>query len=135
MPAGTPSRTAPVRPVITVARYLPRCSGGAVVPAAARAGIGTFTLRALAEALGQSTRVLTHHFADKSALLAAVLGRAGRTPARGAAVDSGVGGSVRHGQLHREIRLGTEPRARRVGHDPAHPGDRRAQRGRKAPGV
>ncbi|GAA1073821.1 hypothetical protein GCM10009605_07290 [Nocardiopsis composta] len=41
----------------------------------ARTGIGSFSLRALAEGLGQSTRVLTHHFADKEALIAAVLDR------------------------------------------------------------
>ena len=41
----------------------------------ATTGIGSFSLRTLAEGLGQSTRVLTHHFADKNALLAAVLRR------------------------------------------------------------
>ncbi|MFD8958285.1 TetR/AcrR family transcriptional regulator [Streptomyces anulatus] len=39
----------------------------------ARTGISQFTLRGIAEALGQSTRVLTHHFADKRELLTAVV--------------------------------------------------------------
>lgn len=47
----------------------------AVIGQLARTGIGDFSLRALAEGLGQSTRVLTHHFADKDALVAAVLER------------------------------------------------------------
>ncbi|MER6915163.1 TetR/AcrR family transcriptional regulator [Streptomyces sp. NPDC000594] len=47
----------------------------AVVAQLAETGISSFTLRGLAEALGQSTRVLTHHFADKGALLTAVLDR------------------------------------------------------------
>ncbi|MGW1974564.1 TetR/AcrR family transcriptional regulator [Streptomyces sp. NPDC001889] len=41
----------------------------------ARTGISRFTLRGIAEALGQSTRVLTHHFADKRELLSAVMVR------------------------------------------------------------
>ncbi|MFE0102479.1 TetR/AcrR family transcriptional regulator [Streptomyces sp. NPDC059009] len=41
----------------------------------ARTGIGQFTLRGIAAALGQSTRVLTHHFADKQELLVAVMHR------------------------------------------------------------
>lgn len=36
-------------------------------------GVSGFTLRGLAQGMGQSTRVLTHHFADKEALIAAVL--------------------------------------------------------------
>ncbi|MBV2366699.1 TetR family transcriptional regulator [Streptomonospora nanhaiensis] len=47
----------------------------AVIEQLARTGIADFTLRGLAEGLGQSTRVLTHHFADKNALLTAVLER------------------------------------------------------------
>ncbi|KUN08293.1 TetR family transcriptional regulator [Streptomyces yokosukanensis] len=47
----------------------------AVIGQLARTGIGSFSLRTLAEGLGQSTRVLTHHFADKNALLTAVLQR------------------------------------------------------------
>ncbi|MBZ4322764.1 TetR/AcrR family transcriptional regulator [Streptomyces huiliensis] len=47
----------------------------AVIAQLALTGIGAFSLRTLAEGLGQSTRVLTHHFADKDALLAAVLER------------------------------------------------------------
>ncbi|WP_159944227.1 MULTISPECIES: TetR/AcrR family transcriptional regulator [unclassified Nocardiopsis] len=47
----------------------------AVIGQLARTGIGSFSLRALAEGLGQSTRVLTHHFAGKDALVAAVLER------------------------------------------------------------
>ncbi|MEU5856850.1 TetR/AcrR family transcriptional regulator [Nocardiopsis dassonvillei] len=47
----------------------------AVIGQLSRTGIGNFSLRALAEGLGQSTRVLTHHFADKDALVAAVLER------------------------------------------------------------
>ncbi|MET7640010.1 TetR/AcrR family transcriptional regulator [Streptomyces sp. NPDC005438] len=41
----------------------------------ATTGIGSFSLRTLAEGIGQSTRVLTHHFTDKSTLLSAVLER------------------------------------------------------------
>lgn len=41
----------------------------------AETGLGGLSLRPLAQALGHSTRVLTHHFADKDALLAAVLHR------------------------------------------------------------
>ncbi len=41
----------------------------------AHTGIANVSLRALAERLGQSTRVLTHHFSDKNALLRAVLER------------------------------------------------------------
>lgn len=47
----------------------------AVIGQLAATGIGSFSLRALAEGMGRSTRVLTHHFADKNALLAAVLQR------------------------------------------------------------
>lgn len=47
----------------------------AVIDQLARTGIGNFSLRTLAEGLGQSTRVLTHHFSDKDALVSAVLGR------------------------------------------------------------
>ncbi|WP_067821358.1 TetR/AcrR family transcriptional regulator [Actinomadura kijaniata] len=38
-------------------------------------GLSTLSMRPLAEHLGHSTRVLTHHFADKSELLTAVLTR------------------------------------------------------------
>lgn len=47
----------------------------AVIGQLTRTGIGNFSLRALAEGLGQSTRVLTHHFADKDTLVTAVLER------------------------------------------------------------
>ncbi|MCT2584456.1 TetR/AcrR family transcriptional regulator [Actinophytocola gossypii] len=47
----------------------------AITAALAETGLATFSLRTLAAALGRSTRVLTHHFADKDALLAAVLTR------------------------------------------------------------
>ncbi|MGH4028889.1 TetR family transcriptional regulator [Actinomycetota bacterium Odt1-20B] len=47
----------------------------AVIGHLARTGIGQFTLRGIAAALGQSTRVLTHHFADKQELLVAVMHR------------------------------------------------------------
>lgn len=45
----------------------------AVIEQLAATGIGNFSLRTLAEGIGQSTRVLTHHFADKTALITAVL--------------------------------------------------------------
>ncbi|GAA2620933.1 TetR/AcrR family transcriptional regulator [Streptomyces axinellae] len=45
----------------------------AVIGQLAATGIGSFSLRTVAEGLGQSTRVLTHHFADKNTLLTAVL--------------------------------------------------------------
>lgn len=38
-------------------------------------GMGALSMRPIAQALGHSTRVLTHHFADKDALLAALLER------------------------------------------------------------
>ncbi|WP_043635601.1 TetR/AcrR family transcriptional regulator [Nonomuraea candida] len=38
-------------------------------------GLSTLSMRPLAEHLGKSTRVLTHHFADKEALLEATLQR------------------------------------------------------------
>ncbi|MEW1751965.1 TetR/AcrR family transcriptional regulator [Streptomyces angustmyceticus] len=41
----------------------------------AETGIANLSLRPLARALGHSTRVLTHHFADKDALITAVLER------------------------------------------------------------
>ncbi|MGY4972294.1 TetR/AcrR family transcriptional regulator [Streptomyces nigrescens] len=41
----------------------------------AETGISNLSLRPLAQALGHSTRVLTHHFADKDDLLTAVLER------------------------------------------------------------
>ena len=47
----------------------------AVIGHLAETGIATLSLRPLAQALGHSTRVLTHHFADKDALLTAVLER------------------------------------------------------------
>ncbi|WP_282613112.1 TetR/AcrR family transcriptional regulator [Streptomyces sp. XM4193] len=47
----------------------------AVIEQLAETGIGDFSLRTLAAGLGRSTRVLTHHFADKSALIGAVLER------------------------------------------------------------
>ena len=47
----------------------------AIIVELAETGLATFSLRTLAAALGRSTRVLTHHFADKDALLAAVLAR------------------------------------------------------------
>lgn len=40
-------------------------------------GLSTLSMRPLAQELGKSTRVLTHHFADKSELLAAALDRLG----------------------------------------------------------
>lgn len=47
----------------------------AVIDHLAATGLATLSLRPLAQALGHSTRVLTHHFADKDALLTAVLER------------------------------------------------------------
>lgn len=47
----------------------------AVIAQLAQTGIGSFSLRSLAQGLGQSTRVLTHHFADKESLITAVLER------------------------------------------------------------
>ncbi|GAA1462600.1 TetR/AcrR family transcriptional regulator [Nocardiopsis exhalans] len=47
----------------------------AVIEQLAHTGISGFTLRGLAQGLGQSTRVLTHHFADREDLLSAVLAR------------------------------------------------------------
>ncbi|MFJ3221508.1 TetR/AcrR family transcriptional regulator [Kitasatospora sp. NPDC086801] len=47
----------------------------AAIDQLATTGIGHFSLRTLAEGMGQSTRVLTHHFADKQALVTAVLDR------------------------------------------------------------
>ncbi|WP_171171867.1 TetR/AcrR family transcriptional regulator [Streptomyces sp. I05A-00742] len=47
----------------------------AVIDQLALTGVGNFSLRTLAEGLGRSTRVLTHHFSDKDALLTAVLER------------------------------------------------------------
>jgi AcrR family transcriptional regulator len=47
----------------------------AIIVELSSSGLATFSLRTLAAALGRSTRVLTHHFADKDALLAAVLAR------------------------------------------------------------
>ncbi|TDC22976.1 TetR/AcrR family transcriptional regulator [Streptomyces sp. 8K308] len=46
-----------------------------VIERLAETGVAAFSLRTLAAALGRSTRVLTHHFADKDALLRAVLDR------------------------------------------------------------
>ncbi|MFJ6786628.1 TetR/AcrR family transcriptional regulator [Streptomyces angustmyceticus] len=47
----------------------------AVIAHLAETGIAHLSLRPLAQALGHSTRVLTHHFADKDALITAVLER------------------------------------------------------------
>lgn len=47
----------------------------AVIEQLAQTGLAGFSLRTLAAGLGQSTRVLTHHFKDREALLAAVLDR------------------------------------------------------------
>ncbi|MEV0404894.1 TetR/AcrR family transcriptional regulator [Actinoallomurus sp. NPDC050550] len=47
----------------------------AVLDHLAQTGINGLSLRPIAQALGHSTRVLTHHFADKDALLAALLTR------------------------------------------------------------
>ena len=47
----------------------------AVIEQLAHTGLTGFSLRTLAAGLGQRTRVLTHHFKDREALLAAVLGR------------------------------------------------------------
>ncbi|MFC3995242.1 TetR/AcrR family transcriptional regulator [Nocardiopsis sediminis] len=47
----------------------------AVIEQLTRTGIADVSLRTLAQGLGQSTRVLTHHFADKRSLLTAVLER------------------------------------------------------------
>ncbi|MDT0318368.1 TetR/AcrR family transcriptional regulator [Streptomyces millisiae] len=46
-----------------------------IIDRLAETGVATFSLRTLAAALGRSTRVLTHHFGDKDALLRAVLDR------------------------------------------------------------
>ncbi|MBR8742596.1 TetR/AcrR family transcriptional regulator [Nocardiopsis sp. MG754419] len=46
-----------------------------VIDQLARTGVTGFTLRGLAQGLGRSTRVLTHHFADREALVTAVLER------------------------------------------------------------
>ncbi|GAA4322366.1 AcrR family transcriptional regulator [Actinomadura luteofluorescens] len=47
----------------------------AVLDHLAEHGMSGLSMRPIAQALGQSTRVLTHHFADKDALLAALLKR------------------------------------------------------------
>ncbi|MFJ9472428.1 TetR/AcrR family transcriptional regulator [Streptomyces caniferus] len=47
----------------------------AVIEQLAQTGIAGLSLRPLAQALGHSTRVLTHHFADKDDLITAVLER------------------------------------------------------------
>ncbi|TDD72461.1 TetR/AcrR family transcriptional regulator [Actinomadura darangshiensis] len=47
----------------------------AVLDHLAEHGLSGLSMRPVAQALGQSTRVLTHHFADKDALLAALLKR------------------------------------------------------------
>lgn len=47
----------------------------AVIEQLAHTGLTGFSLRTLAAGLGQSTRVLTHHFKDREALLGAVLAR------------------------------------------------------------
>ncbi|MBO2463615.1 TetR/AcrR family transcriptional regulator [Actinomadura violacea] len=47
----------------------------AVLEHLAETGMSGLAMRPVAQALGQSTRVLTHHFADKDALLAALLKR------------------------------------------------------------
>ncbi|MEV3926568.1 TetR/AcrR family transcriptional regulator [Actinomadura coerulea] len=47
----------------------------AVLDHLAEHGMSGLSMRPIAQALGQSTRVLTHHFADKDALLAALLRR------------------------------------------------------------
>lgn len=47
----------------------------AVIDQLAHTGVTGFTLRGLAQGLGRSTRVLTHHFADREALVTAVLER------------------------------------------------------------
>ncbi|MFB4302777.1 TetR/AcrR family transcriptional regulator [Actinomadura sp. NTSP31] len=47
----------------------------AVLDHLAETGLSGLSIRPVAQALGQSTRVLTHHFADKEALLAALLKR------------------------------------------------------------
>ena len=44
-----------------------------VVEQLTRSGVTGSTLRSIAQGMGRSTRVLTHHFADKEALLSAVL--------------------------------------------------------------
>lgn len=47
----------------------------AVIGQLAHTGLTGFSLRTLAAGLGRSTRVLTHHFKDREALLGAVLSR------------------------------------------------------------
>lgn len=47
----------------------------AVLDHLAEEGMSGLSMRPIAQALGQSTRVLTHHFADKDDLLAALLKR------------------------------------------------------------
>lgn len=47
----------------------------AAIDQLAETGISHFSLRTVAEGMGQSTRVLTHHFADKRTLITAVLER------------------------------------------------------------
>ncbi|MFD6949908.1 TetR family transcriptional regulator [Nocardiopsis sp. TSRI0078] len=47
----------------------------AVIDQLARTGVSGFTMRGVAQGLGRSTRVLTHHFADREALVTAVLER------------------------------------------------------------
>ncbi|GES31411.1 TetR family transcriptional regulator [Streptomyces angustmyceticus] len=54
----------------------------AVIAHLAETGIAHLSLRPPARALGHSTRVLTHHFADKDALITAVLAAAGRLGGR-----------------------------------------------------
>ncbi|MFC4005592.1 TetR/AcrR family transcriptional regulator [Nonomuraea purpurea] len=46
-----------------------------IVDYLAEHGLSTLSMRPLAEHLGKSTRVLTHHFADKEALLSATMER------------------------------------------------------------
>ncbi|HEX4817089.1 MAG TPA: TetR/AcrR family transcriptional regulator [Nonomuraea sp.] len=46
-----------------------------IVDYLAEHGLSTLSMRPLAEHLGKTTRVLTHHFADKEALLSATMGR------------------------------------------------------------
>jgi AcrR family transcriptional regulator len=84
----------------------------AILDYLAETGITGLSLRPIAQALGHSTRLLTHHFADKDALLAALLARLDEVQHEQLHAtegwddtDRGVGAIVRD-SWHRHLMLG-----------------------------
>ncbi|WP_308210121.1 TetR family transcriptional regulator [Actinomadura madurae] len=96
----------------------------AVLDHLAEHGMSGLSMRPIAQALGQSTRVLTHHFADKDALLAALLKRLDEIQHEQLHATEGWDDTDRGDRRDRPRLLGPPPGAGEHRAHPARPRDR-----------